>query len=74
MVLEGAPSGKGRPIAVVRDGPAGRVFVAACDETWRMRNPFGGKYHDLFWRNVVRWLARRDTQVRNTAPRAAKKE
>ncbi|MCC6671793.1 MAG: hypothetical protein IT458_12075 [Planctomycetes bacterium] len=37
--------------------PRGRTFFSATDETWRWRKPYGERYHDMFWRNVVRWLA-----------------
>ncbi len=57
-----------RPLIVTGDVPRGRVMFLATDETWRWRDPYGEKYHDAFWRNVVRHLAagrlrRRDDRV-----------
>ena len=57
-----------RPILVVGEVPRGRTLFLATDETWRWRQPYGEKYHDPFWRNVVRHLAagrlrRRDDRV-----------
>lgn len=57
-----------RPLIVTGDVPRGRVLFLATDETWRWRDPYGEKYHDAFWRNVVRHLAagrlrRRDDRV-----------
>jgi hypothetical protein len=37
--------------------PRGRTFWIGTDEIWRWRKPYGEKYYDRFWRNVVRWLA-----------------
>lgn len=37
--------------------PRGRTFFLGVDQMWRLRNPYGEKYYDAFWRNVVRWLA-----------------
>ncbi|MBK8978235.1 MAG: hypothetical protein IPM29_20210 [Planctomycetes bacterium] len=45
------------PLAVAGQFPRGRTFFWATDESWRWRNPYGEKYHDRFWRNVVRYLA-----------------
>lgn len=57
-----------RVIAAARDYPRGRTFWLGTDETWRWRDPYGDKYEDAFYRNVVRWLAagrvaRRDEHV-----------
>ena len=57
-----------RPILTVGEVPRGRTLFLATDETWRWREPYGEKYHDPFWRNVVRHLAagrlrRRDDRV-----------
>src|SRR5690606_38877410 len=46
-----------RVIAATSFYPRGHTFFLATDETWRLRNPYGEKYHDAFWRNVVRHLA-----------------
>ncbi|MFH1998440.1 MAG: VWA domain-containing protein, partial [Planctomycetota bacterium] len=37
--------------------PAGRTVFLAVDSTWRWRFPYGDRYHDLFWRKTVRFLA-----------------
>ncbi len=37
--------------------PRGNTFFMATDESWRWRNPYGEKWHDRYWRNVVRHLA-----------------
>ncbi len=37
--------------------PKGRTMFLATDEMWRLRNPYGERYYDSFWRNVVRDLA-----------------
>ncbi len=57
-----------RVIAATSFFPRGNTFFIATDETWRWRNPYGEKYYDRFWRNVVRHLAsgklrRRDERV-----------
>ncbi len=57
-----------RVIAATSYYPRGHTFFIATDETWRWRNPYGEKYQDSFWRNVVRHLAsgrlrRRDDRV-----------
>jgi uncharacterized membrane protein len=57
-----------RPILVTGEVPRGRTLFLATDETWRWRQHYGEKYHDPFWRNVVRHLAagrlrRRDDRV-----------
>lgn len=46
-----------RPLLTVGEVPRGRTMFLATDETWRWREPYGEKYHDPFWRNVVRYLA-----------------
>lgn len=46
-----------RPLVAVSEYPRGRTFFIATDETWRWRKPHGELYQDLFWRNVVRYLA-----------------
>jgi hypothetical protein len=40
---------------------AGRVFHIATDDTWLWRRQAGG-YHERFWRNVVRYLAGRQSR------------
>ena len=57
-----------RVIAASSFYPRGRTFFIATDETWRWRRPYGERYQDNFWRNVVRYLAggrlrRRDDRV-----------
>jgi len=57
-----------RPLLTLGEVPRGRTMFLATDETWRWRNQYGEKYHDPFWRNVVRYLAggrlrRRDDRV-----------
>lgn len=46
-----------RVIAAAGYYPRGRTFFLGSDETFRWRKPYGEKYQDTFWRNVVRWLA-----------------
>ena len=46
-----------RVIAATSYYPRGHTFFLATDESWRWRNPYGEKWHDRFWRNVVRHLA-----------------
>lgn len=46
------PTGK-RVLAAMGTHGLGRTFFLATDELWRMRNPYGEKYFDKFWRNVV---------------------
>jgi hypothetical protein len=57
-----------RVLAATSYFPRGHTFFVATDETWRWRDPYGEKYYDSFWRNVVRHLAsgrlkRRDDRV-----------
>ncbi len=54
-----------RVIAAASFYPRGRTFFIATDETWRLRNPYGEKYHDPLWRNIVRNLAAGRLQRRN---------
>ncbi len=37
--------------------PSGRTAFVGIDSTWRWRFPYGDRYHDLFWRKMVRYLA-----------------
>jgi uncharacterized membrane protein len=46
-----------RVIAAAARYGRGRTFFIATDETWRWRRPYGEKYQDRFWINVVRHLA-----------------
>ncbi len=64
-----------RVIAATSYYPRGHTFFLATDESWRWRNPYGEKWHDRFWRNVVRHLAsgrlaRRDSRVALRVDRA----
>jgi uncharacterized membrane protein len=57
-----------RVLAATTYYPRGNTFFLATDETWRWRFPYGEKWHDRFWRNVVRFLAsgrlrRRDDRI-----------
>jgi len=45
-----------RVIAAAAKYGKGRTFFIATDETWRWRKPYGEKYQDRFWLNVVRYL------------------
>jgi len=45
-----------RVIAAAAKHGKGRTFFIATDETWRWRKPYGDKYQDRFWLNVVRYL------------------
>lgn len=63
-----------RVIAATAPFPRGHTFFLATDETWRMRNPYAEKYHDPFWRAIVRHLAsgrvaRRDERYEMTVDR-----
>jgi len=46
-----------RVLAAASVYPRGRTFFMGTDETWRWRYLFGDHFQDLFWRNVVRYLA-----------------
>ena len=57
-----------RVLAATTYYPRGNTLFLATDETWRMRRPYGEKYYDRFWRNIVRHLAsgrlrRRDDRI-----------
>jgi uncharacterized membrane protein len=45
------------PLLVAGFYPRGRTLFSAIDQTWKWRKHYGEKYHDPFWRNVVRYLA-----------------
>ncbi|MFO1052582.1 MAG: VWA domain-containing protein [Planctomycetota bacterium] len=65
-----------RVIAATAPFPRGNTFFIATDETWRWRMIYGEKYHDVFWRSVVRSLAagrlaRRDVRYVMTLDRAS---
>ncbi|HHI78662.1 MAG TPA: VWA domain-containing protein [Planctomycetes bacterium] len=47
----------GRVLTALSPFPKGLVFFQAFDSTWRWRKPYGEKYQDRYWRNVVRTLA-----------------
>jgi hypothetical protein len=47
----------GRVLTALSPFPKGLVFFQGFDSTWRWRKPYGEKYQDRFWRNVVRTLA-----------------
>ena len=42
-----------RVLAAMGTHGLGRTFFLATDELWRMRNPYGEKHFDTFWKNVV---------------------
>ena len=46
-----------RVLTALAPFPKGLVFFQGFDSTWRWRKPYGEKYQDRFWRNVVRTLA-----------------
>ena len=54
-----------RVLAATAPFPRGHSFFLATDETWRWRKPYGEKYHDPFWRNLVRFLASGRTSRRD---------
>jgi uncharacterized membrane protein len=60
MVLLSDPGPERRPFAAVGSHGRGRTFILATDETWRLRDPHGERYHARLWRNVLRWLAGRE--------------
>jgi uncharacterized membrane protein len=65
-----------RVVAATSYYPRGHTFFLASDESWKMRNPYGEKWHDRFWRNVVRHLAsgrlaRRDARIVMRVDRAS---
>ena len=37
--------------------PAGRTMFLAVDSTWRWQFPYRDRYHELFWRKMIRYLA-----------------
>ncbi len=45
------------PLLVTGYYPAGRTMFLALDSTWMWRYYYGDRYHELFWRNAIRWLA-----------------
>ena len=47
-----------RVIAAAAQHDRGKTFFLATDETWRWRKPYGEKYQDTFWLNVVQYLGR----------------
>lgn len=63
-------------LAAAGSYPRGRTFFLAIDESWKMRNPYGEKHYDRFWRNIVRHLAagrlaRRDDRIELQLDRVA---
>jgi hypothetical protein len=46
-----------RVLTALAPFPKGLVFFQGFDSTWRWRKPYGEKYQDRYWRNVVRTLA-----------------
>ena len=45
------------PLLVAGYFPAGRTIFLAVDSTWVWRYRYGDRYHERFWRNVIRWVA-----------------
>ncbi len=45
------------PLLVIGYFPAGRTMFLAVDSTWMWRYHYGDRYHEMFWRNAIRWLA-----------------
>jgi uncharacterized membrane protein len=45
------------PLLVIGYFPAGRTLFLGVDSTWMWRYHYGDRYHELFWRNAIRWLA-----------------
>jgi hypothetical protein len=49
--------GELEPLLVVGYFPSGRTMYVGVDSTWMWRYHYGDRYHELFWRNAIRWLA-----------------
>ncbi|MFT5289611.1 MAG: hypothetical protein ACI82F_001677 [Planctomycetota bacterium] len=45
------------PLLVVGYFPQGRTMFLGVDSTWMWRYHYGDRYHEVFWRNAIRWLA-----------------
>ena len=64
-------SARGLPLLVTQNYGRGRTAVLATGGTWRwqMSLPLGDKTHELFWQQLLRWLAA-DTRERVVAAAA----
>ena len=58
-VLAEMTAGKKMPLLVTQNYGRGRTAVLATGGTWRwqMRSPLGDPSHDLFWQQLLRWIA-----------------
>ncbi len=45
------------PLLVTGYFPSGRTMFLALDSTWMWRFHYGDRYHEIFWRSAIRWLA-----------------
>jgi uncharacterized membrane protein len=63
-----APGGTRFPLLVTQNYGAGRTALLATSGTWRwqMQQPLEDKTHEMFWRQLLRWLAA-DTRGRVVA-------
>ncbi|TVR14504.1 MAG: hypothetical protein EA401_04375 [Planctomycetota bacterium] len=43
------------PVVVSAQSGAGRIVYVGSDETWRWRDRLGGRVHDSFWLQAMRW-------------------
>ncbi len=59
VLAEMTAGGRRMPLLVTENYGHGRTAVLASGGTWRwqMNMPVGDKTHDLFWQQLVRWLA-----------------
>jgi len=59
-VLAQMVAGKTMPLLVTQNYGRGRTAVLATGGTWRwqMSSPLGDTAHDLFWQQLLRWLAK----------------
>jgi uncharacterized membrane protein len=58
-VLAQMTAGRTMPLLVTQNYGRGRTAVLATSGTWRwqMNSPLGDTAHDLFWQQLLRWLA-----------------
>lgn len=58
VLAEMTGGGKRMPLLITQNYGRGRVAVLATSGTWRwqMFDPLGDPAHDMFWRQLIRWL------------------
>ena len=59
LALTGTPDGEEQPLVAVQRYGRGRsmVFTGEASWRWRMRLPASDRTHEIFWRQVARWLS-----------------